>query len=319
MEVAAPIFRAHYQKATTRQRFLLGLCALLLTTTAVAQATERLVTLKATITVKNTGDLPLNNYSQRLTIPANDHAQQRLLRIDTPYPDEYSLRPHDNGVDNYMKFKWDIPARSQFVRTVSFQLRLTAFDHRQQAIQKSSHRKNDFLAPSDHIESNSPEIRAIAQQIKAQHASPTAQLLAAFNYPQANLRYTLMPNQGALYALQRGVGDCTEYAAIFIGVSRALGIPARLSSEFNFSEGKSYSEPNHHAAEAYLDSAWVPVDPNLALNPALGYGFGTGKTNKVILKRGDSWVWSNSVPGTSREYRDQHIRVGISWVVTAAE
>jgi transglutaminase-like putative cysteine protease len=141
-------------------------------------------------------------------------------------------------------------------------------------------------------------------------------LRAAYAYPQSRLRYTRMDNKGALFALRTGMGDCTEYAAVFIGVARALGIPARMTSEFNFADERSFSAPNHHAAEAYFDGAWVPVDPNLALDPKLGYGFGVGGVNKVVLKRGDSWVWSNSIPGVSKNYREQYVKVETRWMVT---
>jgi len=279
---------------------------------------ERLVTLTATVTVSNTGDTALKAYGHRLTVPADDHAQQRLLRIDYPYEDSYTARPHDNGVDNYLKFKWDIPPRSQLVRQISFRLRLSPFDHQRVPIQKSTKGNTDFLAPSDYVESNSSEIQSLAGQIKRTYAAPKDQLLAAYDYPQKRLRYIRMDNKGAVFALANGVGDCTEYAAIFIGVARALGIPARMTSEFNFASSRSFDAPNHHAAEVYIDGAWVPVDPNLALEPALGYGFGTGAANKVILKRGDSWVWSNSIPGTSKTYRDQHVAVDTRWSVSVS-
>lgn len=283
---------------------------------AAPDPVEQRVALKATITVKNTGDTPLGNYRHSLTIPANDHAQQRLLRIEYPYEDKYALHPHRNGIDNYMKFKWDIPPRSQWVREVTFHLRVTPFDHNMKTIPQPQGTGSNFLAPSEYVESNSTEIQAIARQIRSKHASQTQQLLAAFQYPQENLRYKPMENKGALFALHNGTGDCTEYAAVFVALSRALGIPARMTSEFNFSEAISFHEPNHHAAEVYFDGTWIPVDPNLALQPSLGYGFGYGANTKVVLKRGDSWTWSNSVPGTSKDYRDRHIVVDTLWNIS---
>ncbi|MFA6016278.1 MAG: transglutaminase-like domain-containing protein [Gallionellaceae bacterium] len=303
-----------------RLLFFISIC--LLTKYSIAGAgvnTSRPVTLTATISIKNSGDTLLNGYTQRLTIPANDHAQQRLLSINYKYPDDYTLRRHDNGVDNYMQFKWDIPPRSHWVREIAFQLRLTPFNHNRDPIPKSAKAGSAFLAPSEYVESNSTEIQAIAQQLRNTYSSPAQQLLAAFQYPQNSLRYKQMANKGALFALHSGIGDCTEYAAVFVALSRALGIPARMTSEFNFSESRSFTAPNHHAAEAYLDGAWIPVDPNLALQPSLGYGFGYGAATKVILKRGDSWTWSNNIPGTSKAYRDQHVTVDILWSISSSD
>jgi transglutaminase-like putative cysteine protease len=92
-----------------------------------------------------------------------------------------------------------------------------------------------------------------------------------------------------------------------------MGVPARLTSEFLFSKHNEFSEPNHHAAEVYLDGHWIPVDPNLALESSLGYGFGRSAVSKVVLKRDGSWVWSSRVPGVSKQYRDESIDVSMHW------
>lgn len=289
----------------------------LLLTVANPAAAGKLVILKAIVSVKNNGDTPLNPYYYRLTIPAGDHAQQQLLRIDYPYPEKYVLRPHANGVDHYMKFKWEIPPHTQLVREISFSLRLEPFDYRVKPLRQAPAGGKAFLTPSLHVESDAPEISAIAQRIQRGHPTPEQQLLAAYEYPQKNLRYRNIDNQGALFALRHGIGDCTEYAAIFIAIARNLGIPARMTSEFHFSTDKSFSAPNHHAAEAHLNGAWIPVDPNLALDSALGYGFGYGTERKIVLKRGDSWTWSNSMPKTSQAYRSQYVDTDIRWSISS--
>lgn len=305
-------------------RWLCIFCWVACCQAASAETAERLVALKATISVRNNGDIPLAPYIHRLTIPANDHAQQRLLRIEYPYKDGYAIRPHDNGVDHYIKFKWEIPPRSQLIRDITFHLRLTPFDHALKPIPKSPGDHSGFLAPSEYVESDSAEIAEIAKAIRNSNASAAQQLLAAFRHPQKSLRYREIDNKGALFALRNGIGDCTEYAAVFIAIARALGIPARMTSEFRLSAddkspSNSFSEPNHHAAEVYLDGAWIPADPNLALDPSLGYGFGRGAADKIVLKRGDSWVWSNSLPKTSKAYRDRHVEIGIRWSISTPQ
>jgi hypothetical protein len=84
-----------------------------------------------------------------------------------------------------------------------------------------------------------------------------------------------------------------------------------MTSEFLFSKRNEFFEPNHHAAEVYLDGRWIPVDPNFALEPVLGYGFGRTAVSKVVLKRDNSWVWSNRIPGVSRQYREAFVDVGL--------
>ncbi len=282
---------------------------------AAASDNERLVALKVTVTVTNKGDMPISPYIHRITIPADDLPQQQLLRIDYPHRDRYTVGKHSNGVDSFMEFRWDIPRRSSIVREATFHLRLKPYDYKKDTGQKITNSGYFFLNPSLYVESGSPEVRSIAESIRRAHADKESQLRAAFLYPQEHLSYQNMSNKGALFAIREGKGDCTEYAALFAAISRSLGIPARLTSEFLFSKRNEFSWPNHHATEVYLDGRWIPVDPNLALESSLGYGFGTSATSKVILKRDGSWTWSNQVPGVSRQYREKFMEVGMHWSV----
>ncbi|MFH1496022.1 MAG: transglutaminase domain-containing protein [Pseudomonadota bacterium] len=274
---------------------------------------ERLVALKATITVNNKGDMPISNYIHRVTIPADDPPRQQLLRIDYPYGDSHTMAKHVNGVDRFMEFYWGIPPHSRLIREITFHLRLKPYDYQKDMSPKIAKPGHFFLDPSLYVESNSPEVRRIAEPIRRSYADKESQLRAAYMYPQLNLNYQNMENKGALYAIREGKGDCTEYAALFVAISRSLGIPARLTSEFLFSKRNEFSWPNHHATEVYLDGRWIPVDPNLALEPSLGYGFGISATSKVTLKRDGSWTWSNQVPGVSRQYRENLMEVGMHW------
>ena len=94
-----------------------------------------------------------------------------------------------------------------------------------------------------------------------------------------------------------------------------MGYPARLTSEFNFSDLATFDVPNHHAAEVFLNGNWIPVDPNLALDVNSGYGFGKTGLDKIVLKRDGSWVWSVNTPGTSSQYRNAYVDATLSWSV----
>jgi hypothetical protein len=65
---------------------------------------------------------------------------------------------------------------------------------------------------------------------------------------------------GALFALKNGYGECGDYAALFVALCRASGIPARpVVGRWAMPENGSY----HVWAEFYLqDVGWVPVDPS---------------------------------------------------------
>jgi transglutaminase-like putative cysteine protease len=66
------------------------------------------------------------------------------------------------------------------------------------------------------------------------------------------------------YALTKKAGNCTEFNAVFDGLARASGIPARQVMGFKIPKGPiegSLSE-YHCWSEFWLDGqGWIPVDP----------------------------------------------------------
>jgi hypothetical protein len=68
--------------------------------------------------------------------------------------------------------------------------------------------------------------------------------------------------RGALWALENGTGDCSEYSYLFVALCRAVGIPARLNVGFGFRPSEENTTDGHMWTEYYLQNyGWVPVDP----------------------------------------------------------
>jgi Transglutaminase-like superfamily len=291
----------------------LVLAVSLLVTTARASSSGRRVALTALVNIENLGDQPVSTYHFRLTIPVTDHPQQRLVSLNYAGEEVPDRKRHNNGVDEYLEFKWAIPAHSTVRREVTFILDLTPYKAdaiAARVLERAS--GTQFLSATPLVESDSLEVRAIADQLMARHASPQDRARAAYDYARTMLKFRKeAENRGALYALQTGGGDCTEYAAVFAALSRAMGIPARLTADFLFSEDESrFSQPNHHSAEVFIDGRWLPVDPNLAVDPSFGYGYGFGGARKVVLRREGAWVWS-SLP----QVRNANVKVEVGWSV----
>jgi transglutaminase-like putative cysteine protease len=289
------------------------LTAMLLITNVWAAGSDRQVALTALVNVENFGDRPMPSYFFRLTVPATDHPQQRLLAVNIVPEDVPDRKRHKNGSDEYLEFKWAVPAHSSVRREVTFILDLTPYEA--DAITPGGLERESltrFLNATSLVESDAPEVRAIADQLMEKYTSPQDRARAAFDYARTMLKVRKeSKNRGALYALRTGGGDCTEYAAVFAALSRAMGIPARLTAEFLFGRDESqFSQPNHHSAEVFLDGRWLPVDANLAVDPSFGYGYGFGGTRKVILRREGAWVWSSW-----SQDRDPNVKVEVSWSV----
>jgi hypothetical protein len=70
--------------------------------------------------------------------------------------------------------------------------------------------------------------------------------------------------------LRTRIGDCNEHTALFVAMSRAIGVPARIAVGLAFVRGAFY----YHAwPEVYIDEGgnrglWLPVDPTFNQFPA---------------------------------------------------
>jgi len=70
-------------------------------------------------------------------------------------------------------------------------------------------------------------------------------------------------DQGALYALEKGVGDCTESAYLFTALSRANNIPTRIMAGYVYGQSAILKSADYHNwPEVYIDGAWWVADPN---------------------------------------------------------
>lgn len=127
------------------------------------------------------------------------------------------------------------------------------------------------------------QARALAAELAATHADPTERvraLLTRFN--REPYFYTLNP---PLYGGQRGntaideflfdgrKGFCEHYAGATVFVLRASGIPARVvtgyqGGEYHPSGYMIVRQSDAHAwVEAWLNGAWVRIDPTAAVAP----------------------------------------------------
>ncbi len=281
------------------------------------------MTLVAEITIENGTDLPIEGYIHRVAVPVEGHMQQSLERIRHDQVTHFERKSFKHDAGDYVELAWDIPAKSKSTKKVYFDVRVSSYriDHSDQGPGKHTKPQPPekiYLQPAKYIESDSPEIVRLARHIERSYSTSESKLRAAFLTPQQMIQYRRQSTRGALYAVSARQGDCTEYAALFVAIARAMGYPARMTSEFLFTENREFSQPNHHAAEVYLNGQWIPVDANLALDPSFGYGFGVGERSKIVLNRNSVWVWSNLFPrGVSK--RSGEVEVDMHWRILDAQ
>lgn len=235
-----------------------------------------------------------------IPIPHDDEWQQiRSLRVETPAHYEIATGPLGNRMLHLtiaQPKESTIPLTMRFeaTRREHIQVRLTQpgnrLDHSPQE-DLSQYLKPDRLVPLD------DKIRGLAREVVAQ-ANATTDLemaRAIYNHIVATVKYDKSGkgwgNGDIYYACDARRGNCTDFHAIFIGYSRAMGIPARFAMGFPLPADRGAGKIGgyHCWAEFYAKGiGWVPIDASeAAKNPAKReYFFGAHDENRVEFSRG---------------------------------
>jgi transglutaminase-like putative cysteine protease len=126
---------------------------------------------------------------------------------------------------------------------------------------------NEFTKPELHIESNNPQIVALAADLSKPNQTECEQVRTFYDYIGNNLVYSYNGEDwGAQAALGKMGADCTEYSSLLIALSRANGIPARyVEGLLYLDESGSVEARQEHAwVEVFFPgNGWIPIDPTL--------------------------------------------------------
>jgi len=155
----------------------------------------------------------------------------------------------------------------------------------------SQYLKPDRLVPLD------DQIRSWAQDVvrRAKATTDAEKARAIYDHVVATVKYDKSGKgwgRGDIYyACDSRRGNCSDFHAIFIGYSRAVGIPARFSIGFPLPAARGVGKiAGYHCwAEFYLKGVgWVPVDASeAAKDPSRrAYFFGAHDENRLQFSRG---------------------------------
>jgi hypothetical protein len=135
----------------------------------------------------------------------------------------------------------------------------------------SSNLYKKYTRPEELIQSNDPQIILTMENITKNESNVHEKVSKIYNFVTSHIRYAKQDNEnGALWALENGVGDCSEYSYLFVALCRAAGIPARIQAGFAFRTLGEILEDGHMWAEYYLENyGWIPVDATWRLFDAL--------------------------------------------------
>lgn len=288
----------------------------------------RLVRLVANIRYENRNLSDIAEVTHRVTIPAAGVEHQVLLQIETDGV-RAKIAKHKNNEDEYIGISFPLAAKDIVEKHVAFLMLITDVDYSKRLPSEFSKDVPDairrYLVPgksSGGGSSEQTEIASLAATLSSKCPDDLCKVYRAYEYPAQHLRFEVQKSPlGAIPALRSGVGDCTEYAAIFVALTRAMGIPARQTALFNFAGSGTVKQPNHDAAEIYVAQlGWIPVDPNLGKGRYdLPEGFAKKSDTTILYKRGDSWTWSNSYSGTVSGFVAGLVDVGMLWTLSVLQ
>lgn len=125
-----------------------------------------------------------------------------------------------------------------------------------------------WLRAEPSIEVDAPAIIAAARAL--QQPTPAATAAAIYAFVMQHIQYAgyVAEDLGALYALQRASGDCSEYAFLAAALARVNGLPARVLGGF-VCEGDAILKDvaYHNWAEVWLDGRWCVLDAQKGCPP----------------------------------------------------
>ncbi|HOD35534.1 MAG TPA: transglutaminase-like domain-containing protein [Syntrophales bacterium] len=136
-----------------------------------------------------------------------------------------------------------------------------------------------YLAATDHIESDHPEIVREARAIVIGAPSDLDKIRRLAKWVSLEVRDEVVDSFSALEVLHTKKGECQAHTLLYAALARASGIPTRLAGGLVYLEGTGFL---YHAwAESYADG-WIAVDPTFDQ-------VGIDATH-IKLAEGPSWI-----------------------------
>lgn len=149
-----------------------------------------------------------------------------------------------------------------------------------------------FLEPSAYIESNHPDIVALAMELTSGVSTFKEALSRIADYVSTSIKYSeeisSLPGSeklSALWTLHARKGVCLHISRLYVALARAAGIPARVVEGFSIEPpGLNGSGVLHAYVEAYIPGyGWLLIEPQ---KPGTYIGVIPPSPGHILLVRG---------------------------------
>ncbi|HEV3254702.1 MAG TPA: transglutaminase-like domain-containing protein [Candidatus Acidoferrales bacterium] len=275
--------------------------ALALVHDAPASASPQARTFDVTYTAE-VHDIPAGTKEVSIWLPyPQDDAYQKILKanVTSAYPTKISTGEYGNRI---LQVAVKNPGAAAIPITMEFTVRRSEHVHNDFAQISAPGRGGSPLAASlkrwlepDHLVPLDQRIHDLSAEVTAGKTTPLEKARAIYDYVLANMKYdksgTGWGNGDIYWACDAKRGNCTDFHALFIGLARAAGIPAKFEIGLPVPADKPDGEIGgyHCWAEFYLEGyGWVPVDASEAWkDPSRrDYFFGAHDANRVQFSVG---------------------------------
>ncbi|HEY3308292.1 MAG TPA: transglutaminase-like domain-containing protein [Desulfuromonadaceae bacterium] len=124
----------------------------------------------------------------------------------------------------------------------------------------------EYLKPTEKIESDAPEIIAKVKEITAGKSSQEEIAKILSSWTAEWLHDSIEDGGGAQTSFVSRTGNCQTHARLYTAMARAAGLPTRFVSGLVYLEGKGFLY--HSWSESWLKGHWVAIDPTYNQLPA---------------------------------------------------
>jgi len=155
------------------------------------------------------------------------------------------------------------------------------------------HENKKYLRPTLFCESDAPEIRALAEQLRSESKSDEEFAQAAFKWVKNNKYLIFKPIGGALKTFKTKGGVCLDQLSLLAAIARAGGIPSRyrlyglVPTQEMYDimvapdpilretlQSLGFLDAMHGEAELKVNGKWVNGDPTFSDELSVGMGVG---------------------------------------------
>lgn len=240
--------------------------------------------IRNVVRITNRGRSTANELCLRVSVPPTKKHHQEIMLVNTS--PNASIKTDRKGNTTAVYDITELKPGKHVNCSLTADVNIQPVSYRLVSTSKASYIPSSvcrFTHPDIALESQHPQIRYLSSKLAHFARTPIRFVRKASKTVSEYLKYEMQSSErGAAYAIERRVGDCTEFSALLVALCRANEIPARLLAGYLYD---SYRWGPHAWMEFWFHGRWIPVDPT-----NYGHTGELGINERFILTRIGNWM-----------------------------